>query len=107
MKFGKSFLKNMLRLDYSLESKDDLIDIFENIKKDKPNVAKEYAQKLKEYMELLIANPKMGGQCKNKNVMLECRILVYKSHLIFYKVKENSILIIRIIHSKENYKQNF
>lgn len=93
----------MFKLDYSQRSKNDLIAIFEAIKKDKPNAAREYAKKLKEYIELLVANPNMGNKCKNKNVKIECRVLVFKSHLVFYKIKAKGLLIIRIINSKENY----
>ena len=97
----------MLKIDYSQKSKNDLIAIFETIKKDKPNAAKEYTRKLKEHIELLALNPKMGSECKNKKVKIECRVLVFKSHLIFYKLGAKELLIVRIMNSKENYNLKF
>ncbi len=93
----------MLKLLYSKKSKSDLIYLFENIKEDKPNAAKEYTKKLKEYIELLITNPNMGTDCKNKSLKIKCKILIFRSHLIFYRLRDTKITIIRVKNSKENY----
>lgn len=94
----------MLEVLYSLKSKSDLISIFESIKEDKPNAAKDYTRKLKEYIELLKANPSMGSDCKNKNLKTKCKVVVFRSHLILYKLKSKKLYILRVINSKENYK---
>lgn len=94
----------MLEIVYSQKSKDDLISLFENIQKDKPEAAKAYAKKLKEYIELLKTNPNMGQSCKNKSLSIDCKVVIFKSHLIFYSINENEIYILRVKNAKENYK---
>jgi len=58
-----------------------------------------------EKIELLRENPSMGTYCKNKGIKRECRVLVYKSHIVIYKVidDQNKILIIRVFHTSVDY----
>lgn len=36
--------------------------------------------------------------------LLGCKV---KKHVIFYRIKNNEILIIRILHERMDFKQNF
>ena len=67
--------------------------------------ALEYLEKIKDHISLLSQNAHLGVLCKRKNIEIECRILIFDFYLIFYKVLENSILIIRVLHSSVNYKK--
>ena len=93
----------MHNIKYSKIAKDDLFNIFDIIYQDKPSVAIEYIFKLEEYIELLESNPKMGIECKYKNINKDCRILIYENYLIFYKINNNDINIMRILNSRINY----
>ncbi|RLA84480.1 MAG: hypothetical protein DRG78_01355 [Epsilonproteobacteria bacterium] len=94
----------MHNIKYTALAKEDLFNIFEIISQDKPTVAVEYINKLEIYIELLESNPKMGVECENKNIKEDCRILIYENYLIFYRIIESDIHILRLINSKMNYQ---
>ncbi len=96
----------MHNLKYTQLAKDDLFSIFEIISKDKPSVAIEYIIKLEKYIELLEANPMMGIECRNKNINQDCRILIYGNYLIFYRIVDEDIHIMRVLNSRTNYKKD-
>ena len=93
----------MHNIRYSKLAKEDLFNIFDIIYQDKPSVAVEYIFKLEEYIELLESNPKMCIECKYKNINKDCRVLIYENYLIFYKIYNKDINIIRILNSRINY----
>ncbi|OHE10702.1 MAG: hypothetical protein A2513_09610 [Sulfurimonas sp. RIFOXYD12_FULL_33_39] len=95
----------MYSIKYTELAKQDLFELFEKIAQDKPTVAVEYINKLEKHIELLEENPLLGIECKNKNIKKDCRILIYEYYLLFYKFKNNEVLIIRVINSKVNYKK--
>ncbi|MEA3554822.1 MAG: type II toxin-antitoxin system RelE/ParE family toxin [Campylobacterota bacterium] len=95
----------MHNLKYSKLAKEDLFNILEVITNDKPMSALEYISKLKSYIELLQSNPQMGIECKNKSINQNCRILIYGNYLIFYKIQNNNIDIVRVLSSRTNYKK--
>ena len=94
----------MHNIKYTALAKEDLFNIFEIISQDKPTVAVEYINKLEVYIELLESNPKMDVECENKNIKEDCRILIYENYLIFYRIIESDIHILRLINSKMNYQ---
>ncbi len=95
----------MLRIDFSKDAECDLEEIVDFIALDSVDRALEYLEKIKENIALLSKNAHLGVLCRRKNIKIECRILIFDAYLIFYKVLENSILIIRILHSSLNYKK--
>lgn len=95
----------MLRIGFSKDAAFDLEEIIDFIALDSEDRALEYLEKIEENISLLSANAHLGVLCKRKNIEIECRILIFDAYLIFYKVLENSILIIRILHSSVNYKK--
>ena len=54
-------------------------------------------------IDLLLDNPRLGVECKNKNINKDCRILVFENYLIFYKIIDNEIQIARILNSRVDY----
>ncbi len=94
----------MLRIDFSKDAEIDLEEIVDFIALDSVDRALEYLEKIKDNISLLSENAHLGVLCKRKNIEIACRILIFDAYLIFYKVLENSILIIRILHSSVNYK---
>ena len=97
----------MHNIRYTQLAKDDLFNVFEIIASDKPSVAVEYIFKLEEYIELLESNPKMGVECKKKNINQNCRVLIYQNYLIFYRIHKDDIHILRVLNSKRDYTKHF
>jgi addiction module RelE/StbE family toxin len=95
----------MLDIKFTNSAEFDLEDIADFISKDTHSRALKYLDKMQNSIELLSNNPKLGILCKNKNVDLNCRIFIFEDYLIFYRVLQDSILIIRILHSSTNYKK--
>ncbi len=96
----------MLNIKYTNQAEADLFDAIDYISQESTTNANNYLKKYKEKINLLQLNPFMGTECKNKLIKRECRVLIFQSHIIIYSVNEekNEILIIRIFHGSENYK---
>ena len=94
----------MKKIKYSNISQKDLATIFIRIYADKPNIAKEYLSKIKNYIELLELNPEMGKDCKESGFNRDCRVLYYKNYTILYKNLKTHISIKRVLSSKQNNK---
>lgn len=95
----------MLDIFYTELAHNDLFHIFELISQDKPSSAVHYITKIEKNIELLQSNPELGLECKSKNINKDCGILVFENYLIFYKIKEDQIHIIRILNAKIDYKE--
>lgn len=99
----------MHNIRYSNLALIDLEDAIYHIAKESKTNALAYLSKYEEKIELLKLNPFMGVECKSKLIKKECRILVYESHIIIYKVDMNinEIFIIRIYHNSVDYTNKF
>ena len=62
-----------------------------------------YADFLKTKIKLLASSPYIGIECKYKKVYQECRVYIVDLYLVFYSVKENNIIIRRILNSAIDY----
>lgn len=83
----------------------DLRDIFRYIYVDKQTVAYEYVDKIRDYIMLLENNPKMGKECRYKNLKSICRVLYFDNYQIIYRIVDDSLIrVLRIINTKQNYK---
>lgn len=96
----------MYNIRYTQLAESDLSRLFQLIHEDKPIVAIEFIDKLDKFIGLLEQNPFMGIECKTKKIDKDCRVLVYEMYLIFYTVKEQEIVIIRILNAHNDYNQN-
>jgi plasmid stabilization system protein ParE len=95
----------MHKIKYSNQAEADLQDAIEYIAKESVSMALDYLNGYEDKIELLQLNPFMGIECKTKLIKRDCRVLVYKSHIIIYKINSTAkeILIIRVYHHSEDY----
>ena len=97
-------MRNMLAIRYTLLATKDLEEIFQYIAQEYHSRAEKFIVNLQKKIELLSHNPEMGNRCKNRDIKQECRMLVYKNHMILYRFDSTKVTIIRVIHQKQNYK---
>ncbi len=95
----------MHSIKYSNEAEVDLSDAISHIANESVVNALDYLARYEKKIELLRLNPFMGVKCKNKLIKRDCRALVHESHIIVYKILEDTttILFIRIFHGSVNY----
>jgi plasmid stabilization system protein ParE len=95
----------MYKVRYSVQAEEDLHDAIDYIAKESVSVALNYLKGYEDNIELLQSNPLMGISCRSKCIEIDCRILIYKSHLIIYRINcdTNEILIIRVYHHTKDY----
>ncbi len=95
----------MFSVKYSNKAEIDLENAIAHIAKESVKNALNYLKKYEDKIELLRLNPYMGVECKNKQINRDCRILLYKSHIVIYKVNEelNEIFIVRVYHRAVDY----
>lgn len=55
----------------------DMNNIIEYIAKDSLNIAIDYIEKMKSSIELLLGSPRMGTNCKNKNIAVDPWFIVH------------------------------
>lgn len=99
----------MYKITYSNQAKIDLEDAISHIAKESVQNALNYLKSYEKKIELLKLNPFMGVECENKLIKRECRILVFKSHIIIYKINESidDIFLIRMYHGSVDYANKF
>ena len=99
----------MYSIKYSNQAEVDIEEAISHIAKESIANALCYLSGYEEKIEILLLNPYMGVECKAKKINRDCRVLVYKSHLVIYRVdKDNSeVFIIRIYHASEDYINKF
>ena len=94
----------MYNIRYTKLAEADLGELFQLIYADKPMAAVEYIDKFDKFITLLEENPFMGIECKYKKIDRDCRVLVYENYLIFYTVKKEEVIILRILNAHHDYK---
>jgi plasmid stabilization system protein ParE len=99
----------MHNIIYSNQARIDLDEAISHIAKESVTNAFDYLAGYENKIELVRLNPYMGVECKNKLINRNCRVVVYKSHLIIYRIDEQikSIFIIRIYHGASDYANSF
>ena len=60
--------------------------------------AREYLIKLRQACEMLLAHPQMGRDCNGVRPGL--RLLETGRHVVFYRLRENSVLVVRVLHQR-------
>ena len=93
----------MHNIRYTRLAESDLASLFQLIYADKPHSAIEFIDKLDTFITLLEENPYMGIACKEKYISQDCRVLIYENYLIFYTVKEDEVVIVRILNAHNDY----
>lgn len=69
-----------------------------------PTQTENYFQSLRNCLQLLDANPEMGGRVDE--IRSDYRRFAHQSHVIFYRRTEQGIFIIRILHKHMDIKNN-
>ena len=95
----------MYSIKYSNQAVIDLEEAMAYIANESIINAMNYLSGYEEKIELLRVNPYMGVTCKTKLINRDCRVLVYQSHIIIYKVDKDrsELFIIRIYHASVDY----
>lgn len=89
---------------YLSTAENDLIDIFEYIKKDNPTAAISQLEKFDKSISQLALNPYLGVIPKDERLKkLGYRMLIVNKCLVFYVVKTETVQIRRIIHGSRRY----
>ena len=99
----------MYSIKYSNQADIDLEEAISYIAQESIINTMTYLSGYEEKIELLLLNPYMGVTSKAKLINRDCRVLVYQSHLIIYRVDKDKseLLIIRIYHASEDYINKF
>ena len=89
---------------YLSTAENDLIDIFEYIKKDNPTAAISQLEKFDKSISQLALNPYLSVIPKDERLKkLGYRMLIVDKYLVFYVVKTETVQIRRIIHGARRY----
>lgn len=83
--------------DNAISNITDFIDL---ARLDTENTAKNYMNKLIDYVDILNTMPELGKVMGNNVFKYEIREIVYKSHKIIYHKTKTDIVILTVLHSK-------
>lgn len=93
-----------LTIRYLSTAQRDLVEIFEYIRKDRPEAASGLLEKFDKSIAALAANPYLGVIPKDERLKrLGYRILVVDKYLVLYVLKPKTVQIRRIIHGARRY----
>lgn len=93
-------------IEYSKESKEDLIGIKQYIKYNlqEPETAQKLISKIRNEINNLKHNPQIYGVIDDDLVKkLEIRKLIVDNYMVFYKIKNDNIEIVRIMYGRRNW----
>jgi toxin ParE1/3/4 len=86
----------------SEEVENDLVNVFVySLENFGEQIANNYLQDLKSLFKSLADNPKIGKSLFD----LEYQVFFFRDYVIFYKIQDTDLKIIRIIHSSRDYIQ--
>ncbi|MEI8311616.1 MAG: type II toxin-antitoxin system RelE/ParE family toxin [Verrucomicrobiota bacterium] len=85
-----------MKLQISQPARDDLVDIWEFIAEHDELAADRYIERLRLRARELMRYPHLGRV--RREIHPGIRSLLFRNHLIFYRVKKASIQILRILH---------
>ena len=93
-------------IEYSKESKEDLIGIKQYIKYNlqEPETANKLISKIRKSIKTLKENPEIYAIIDDDIIRkLEIRKLIVDNYIIFYRIKNDSIEIVRIMYGSRNW----
>jgi addiction module RelE/StbE family toxin len=94
-----------MQIEFSNHSLDDLSDIKNFIKKDSEYYANEFIDKIFDAVFTLSDFPEIGRIVPEFN-MPDVRELIFKNYRIVYKIKDNLIYIVSVMHGSRNLKKH-
>ena len=93
-------------IEYSKDSKQDLIDIKRYIKYNlqEPTIANNLITKIKKEIKELVNNPEIYSIIDDDLIKkLEIRKIIVDNYIVFYRVKNSSLEIVRVLYGKRNW----
>lgn len=93
-------------IEYSMESKQDLIVIKQYIKYNlqEPEIAQKMISKIRKEINTLKNNPEIYTTIDDDIIKkLEIRKLIVDNYIVFYRIKSNNIQIVRVMYGRRNW----
>lgn len=93
-------------IEYSKESKQDLIGIKQYIKYNlqEPEIAQKLISKIRKEINNLKNNPEKNAIIDDDIIKkLEIRKLIVDNYIVFYRILVNNIQIVRVMYGKRNW----
>ena len=93
-------------IEYSMESKQDLIDIKRYIKYNlqEPNTAQKLITKIKREIDSLKDNPEMYSIIDDDIIKrFKIRKLIVDNYIVFYRINDENIQIVRVMYGRRNW----
>jgi addiction module RelE/StbE family toxin len=93
-------------IEYSNNSKQDLIEIKRYIKYNlhEPMVADRFINQIRNEVKKIANNPRIYPIIDDELISkLKIRKISIKNYIVFYRIKDNSINIVRILNEKRNW----
>lgn len=93
-------------IEYSKESKEDLIGIKQYIKYNlqEPEIANKLISNIKKSIKTLKDNPEIYTIIDDEMIRkLDIRKLIVDNYIVFYRIKDDSIEIVRIMYGRRNW----
>lgn len=89
-------------------AENDLSDIVTYIAEDNHQAGIAMLEKFEKSLEALDSNPRLGRVPKEESLSaLGYRYLVVSNYLIFYVIRDDTVIVHRIIHGARNYLDLF
>lgn len=88
---------------YAPEAEDDLVGITDYIARDKPDVARQWVQKIRETCETLVTQPEMG-ELRSDSIVAGCRSFSVGNYVIFFRPVESGIEVARVVHGSRDMR---
>ncbi len=93
-------------IEYSKDSRQDLIKLKRYIKYNlqEPAIANKLIAKIRKEIDKLVNNPEIYSIIDDDFIKkLEIRRITVDNYIVFYRVKNNSIEIVRVLYGKRNW----
>ena len=93
-------------IEYSMEAKQDLIDIKRYIKYNlqEPNTAQKLITKIKREIDSLKDNPEIYSVIDDDIIKrFKIRKLVVDNYIVFYRINDENIQIVRVMYGRRNW----
>ncbi len=93
-------------IEYSKESKQDLIEIKRYIKYNlqEPKIAQNLISKIRKEINSLNNNPEIYSIIDDDIIKrLEIRKVIVDNYIVFYRIKSDSIQIVRVMYGRRNW----
>lgn len=97
---------NKYNIEYSKESKQDLIGIKQYIKYNlqEPETAERLIAKIRNGINTLKNNPEIYTIIDDELIKkLEIRKLIIDNYIVFYRIKNNNVEIVRVMYGRRNW----